>query len=187
MICDLDIAVICRVTKIIETLASTSGKTPNFAVNVSGQSLENPRFVDSISRIFERHHRVRKNIALEITESSLIQNLESTNEIIQDLRKAGHAVCLDDFGAGSSAFQYLRVLEVDIVKIDGVYVRDATKSATGKALLKSMVGLCHELGIAVVAEMVESEEPVRLLRECRVKFGQGYLFGKPSPDLDSIN
>ena len=101
------------------------------------------------------------------------------NNLIQSLRAASHVVCLDDFGAGAAAFQYLRALEVDVVKIDGVYVREALTKPRGKAFLKAMVGLCRDLDIAVVAEMVEDEKTVTFVRECGVQFAQGHLFGAP--------
>jgi EAL domain-containing protein (putative c-di-GMP-specific phosphodiesterase class I) len=99
------------------------------------------------------------------------------------LRDAGHKVCLDDFGAGASAFQYLRALDVDVVKIDGIYVRDALKMGKGKSFLKAMAGLCNDLGIVTVAEMIENANAVTFLRACGVAYGQGYLFGRPSEDI----
>ena len=106
------------------------------------------------------------------------------NVVIQRLRTTGHAVCLDDFGAGAAAFQYLRALEVDVVKIDGMYVREALQSQTGKPFLKAMAGLCRDLGVGVVAEMVEDKSVVSFLLECGIQFGQGILFGEPSLDFD---
>jgi EAL domain-containing protein (putative c-di-GMP-specific phosphodiesterase class I) len=105
------------------------------------------------------------------------------SHVVRGLRDAGHKVCLDDFGAGASAFHYLRALEVDVVKIDGVYVRDALKTGKGQAFLKAMTGLCNDLGIATVAEMVESTNALAFLRACGVAYGQGYLFGRPSEDI----
>ncbi len=94
---------------------------------------------------------------------------------------------LDDFGAGATAFWYLRALDVDIVKIDGAYIHEAMHSVTRGSLLKAMAGFCRDLGIGVVAESVETEETVDFLRHCRVPFGQGYLFGKPSLKFDTID
>jgi EAL domain-containing protein (putative c-di-GMP-specific phosphodiesterase class I) len=119
----------------------------------------------------------------EITESARIADLRSVRNVVHGLRQAGHKVCLDDFGAGASAFHYLRALDVDVVKIDGVYVRDALKSNKGAAFLKAMAALCNDLGTEVVAEMVEDNASVAFLRQCGVDYGQGYLFGRPSLDI----
>ena len=121
-----------------------------------------------------------------MTESAHTKDVYELNDVIQKLRKAGHAVFLDDFGAGAAAFHYLRAIDVDVVKIDGMYVREALSSPTGKPFLKAMAGLCHDLNIGVVAEMVEDENTVSFLRECAVQFGQGYLFGKPTLEFDPI-
>ena len=105
------------------------------------------------------------------------------NDVIQALRQAGHKVCLDDFGAGAAAFQYLKSLEVDLVKIDGAYVRNALKDEQAQAFLKSIASLCTDLGIDTIGEMIENPSTANFLIAHGVRFGQGYRFGKPSPDL----
>ena len=154
-------------------------QTPAFTVNISGQSLENPIFIQSIVRYFKLHPRVVNKIAFEISESSQIRNLAATNTVIQGLREAGHSVCLDDFDIGSSAIQRLRDLQVDFVKVDGLHIRQAIESTTDEEKLKAMVGLCDELGVAAVAERVEDENTVSFLSNCGFQFGQGYFVGKP--------
>jgi len=126
---------------------------------------------------------MRRQIMFEITESSHIEDLHAANRFIQGLRRAGHQVCLDDFGAGSAALRYLHALDIDVVKIDGRYVRSAFEKPRNQAFLKAVVGLCHDLGVATIAEMVEDVSSVRMLRTCGVQFGQGYLFGEPTFDL----
>ena len=183
-IVDFDIAVMRRAIEIVDLAKARDGSNLLLAVNISGLSLESPGFADALIGLFQDRPKLRKNFALEVTESARINDLEATNLVIQRLRKVGHAVCLDDFGSGASAFQYLHVLEVDIVKIDGGYVRDATHTAAGKSFLKAMAGLCHDLDIAVVAEMVGTEKTVEFLKECGVQYAQGYLFGKPTLAYD---
>ena len=119
----------------------------------------------------------------EITESARIEDLGEANRFIQGLRQAGHEVCLDDFGAGSAALRYLHALEIDVVKIDGQYVRSAMETPRNQAFLKAVAGLCHDLGIATIAEMIEDEPCAQMLRECRVRYGQGYMYGKPAFDV----
>ena len=120
------------------------------------------------------------------TGSGKSKKFDPINTVIGSLRNRGHACCLDDFGWGAAALQYLRALAVDIVKIDGTYVQEAGKSANGKAFLKSMASLCGDLGIVTVGEMVETNEMADLLVEVGVDYGQGWLYGKPAAGLKAI-
>ena len=182
LICDFDLAMCGKVLQWLETATERERRFP-LAVNLSGNSIGTPAFVKALHDLLVRHESVRHLIMFEITESARITDLRSVKDVVRGLRQAGHKVCLDDFGAGASAFHYLRALDVDVVKIDGVYVRDALKSNKGAAFLKAMAGLCNDLGIEVVAEMVEDNASVDFLRQCGVDYGQGYLFGRPSLDI----
>ena len=113
-------------------------------------------------------------------------DLAGANQFIQNLRGEGFPVCLDDFGAGAANFQYLSTMEVDVVKLDGSAVRNAQKAPRGKAFLKSLVGLCRDLGVETIAEMVDDEEGLKFIRECGVQYVQGYLFGKPNTNIKSF-
>ena len=124
---------------------------------------------------------------IEVTESSRIKNLEKVGKVIQSFRTAGHRVCIDDFGAGSAALQYLRYLNVDIIKIDGLYVREISKNPNDRILVKAIQYLCNELKCESVAEMIEDDIQAKLLRDIGVEFGQGYLYAKPSPQIYSHN
>ena len=185
LICDFDFAMF---KKVIGLLTGWKKKKKRFelAVNLSGRSIENPAFVKALIALLAKHPELRDLIYIEITESARIKDLESVNTIIQTLRDAGHQVCLDDFGAGAAALRYLHALDVDIVKIDGSYIQDAHNDVKLRAFMKAISGLCRELDIDTVAEMVEEEETVALLRDCGVSYAQGYLYGKPSPDIFSF-
>jgi EAL domain-containing protein (putative c-di-GMP-specific phosphodiesterase class I) len=182
LICDFDLAMCAKTLAWLE-IARTAGRTPMLAVNLSGSSVGTPAFVKALHKLLQRYDAVRRQVAFEITESARISDLRGVNAIVKGLRAEGHKVCLDDFGAGASAFHYLRALDVDVVKIDGIYVRDAFKNSKGAAFLKAMTSLCSDLGIATVAEMVEDESNLAFLKQCGVDYGQGWLFGKPSLDI----
>jgi EAL domain-containing protein (putative c-di-GMP-specific phosphodiesterase class I) len=186
MICDFDLAMCEKVLRWLQTANEAERQVP-MAVNLSGNSIGAPTFVKALHDLLERYQDVRHLIMFEITESARIIDLRSVNDVVRGLRLAGHKVCLDDFGAGASAFHYLRSLDVDVVKIDGVYVRDALKSSKGAAFLKAMAALCTDLGIEVVAEMVEDNASLAFLSKCGVKYGQGYLFGRPSENIADFN
>lgn len=179
---ELDLS-ICR--KIIEFVEKNqrSGREIKIAMNVSAQSIESGVFVTAMRRILSKLGGARKQVMLEITESVQIQNYEEVANLVKQLRMDGHHICLDDFGAGDSNFNYLRAFEVDYVKIDGVYVRDVLRSSRDQAFIRAISRLCKEIKVKTVAEFVEDEKQALTLHNLGVDFGQGYLFGKPSANL----
>jgi EAL domain-containing protein (putative c-di-GMP-specific phosphodiesterase class I) len=182
LIVDLDLAM---ARKAIDWLRRETGELSrvSIAVNVSGYSINSMTYLVNLDRMLKDNRWLEGRLLFEITESARIEDLSSANAFVQRLRQQGCKVCLDDFGAGAANFQYLSSLEVDIVKLDGYAFRDALKAKKGKAFLKAFVGLCRELGIATVAEMVENPALYAIARECRVDYVQGYLFGRPSTDV----
>jgi PAS domain S-box-containing protein len=182
LITDFDLAM-CR--RVLDWLArhAPGRDTPIVAVNISGRSVNDLAFRDSLLDLLDTHPDERKRVMFEITESVRIPDLALANQFIRGLRKAGHQVCLDDFGAGSAALEYLRRLEVDIVKIDGQYLQNAADDAKSKVFLKAMAALCHDLEIDMIAEMVEDERYLALLEECGIRYAQGYHYGRPHADL----
>ncbi len=179
VIADFDLAMVKRVlTWLVEE--NSRGMMHIVAVNVSGQSIANTVFVNALHDLLQKFDAIRCQLMFEITESVRIDDLGAANRFIHGLQKAGHKVCLDDFGAGAAALRYLHALEVDVVKIDGQYVRSAMERPRNKAFLKAIAGLCHDLGITTIAEMIEEDAQADMLRDSGVRFGQGYLYGKPS-------
>ncbi len=182
-ICEFDLAMCSKVISRMKT-AAEGGEVLPVAVNISGRSIDSEDFVEKLRALLAEHPVVNGSLMFEITETARINNLDRANEAIRALRDDGFHVCLDDFGAGESAFEYLRELDVDYVKIDGKYVKDAANSAKDQAFLKAMSGLCLDLGIATIAEFVETEETVAFLKECGIAYGQGYLFHRPDVAAD---
>jgi EAL domain-containing protein (putative c-di-GMP-specific phosphodiesterase class I) len=93
----------------------------------------------------------------------------------------GFKVALDDFGAGAASFQYLQKLEVDVVKIDGKYVKKILTSERDAAMIKNLIQMCKDLGVKVVAEFVEDSAQAEVLRNMGADYAQGYLYGKAEP------
>lgn len=182
LIHEFDLAM-CR--KVLEFLSARAGVGERYtlAVNLSAASLSAPAFAASLEALLREYEPVRGHLMFEVTESSKITDLPAVNAFLQRLRRAGHEVCLDDFGSGAAAFQYLRALQVDVVKIDGGYVKNACATPEGKRFLMAMAGLLRELGITTIAEMVEDEKHLDVIKDCGFRFGQGYLFGRPSVDI----
>ncbi|MFS2318167.1 EAL domain-containing protein [Maricaulis sp. D1M11] len=157
---------------------------PSLAVNLSGKSLCNSAFGKRFLALLADAKIDRSRLCFEITETANITATRTANTIIQRIRERGHAVCLDDFGAGSAGFHYLRDFEVDQVKIDGHYIREMSNSQRERVILQHMIGMCSDLGAETVAEMIETEDQARLLKGMNVTYGQGYLFGRPQPLKD---
>jgi EAL domain-containing protein (putative c-di-GMP-specific phosphodiesterase class I) len=152
-------------------------------VNISGRSFEDPVFQDGLLRLLEDNADLRHNLLFELTESMAVADIHATNDFVQALRASGHKVCLDDFGVGAAAFEYLRAIDIDFVKIDGSYVQSALENKKSSHFLRAIAGLCRDLGVATVAEMVEDEYCVKYLITAGIDYGQGYYFGRPDPKI----
>ena len=180
VVAEFDLAVIERA---IKAIYAKDGKRPVLAVNISGRSLESELFAGELNILLREHADLAPHLMFEITESALITRINEVQSLVARWRQRGFRVCLDDFGAGSSSFHYLNAFPVDFVKIDGKYVTNALDSPRDRAFLKAMAQLCHDLDTATIAEMIETEPQAALMRELGVGFGQGYLFGKPAPQM----
>jgi EAL domain-containing protein (putative c-di-GMP-specific phosphodiesterase class I) len=153
------------------------------SVNISGRSINSLPCLAELDALLGDNAWVRGRLMFEITESAHLGNLVAANAFIQRLRRQGFPVCLDDFGAGAANFEYLSCLEVDIVKLDGDWLRAARQARKGEAFLKALIGLCRDLGITTVAEMIEDEAALDFARGCGVTYVQGFLFGAPAGDI----
>ena len=153
------------------------------AVNVSGFSIGKDFYKDGLYQLLDKNPWLEDRLIFEVTESSRMADLDEANTFIQALRQRGFEVCLDDFGAGAASFQYLSVLDVDVVKLDGSAVKNAQKAAKGRAFLTSLTELCRKLKVQTVAEMVDTPKSLAFVRECGCDYVQGYLFGKPSVNV----
>ena len=169
---------------IVKNVATALRESPpevRIAANISAFSLEAPGFVDEILLTTAAFPTLRPRLMLEVTESHRLSDLPAANAQIQRLRTAGHVVCLDDFGAGSASLDYLRELETDIVKFDGRFIRSLDARPRDATLLRRLAELCAELGVATVAEMIETEDVAQRVTGMGVRLGQGWLFGRPGP------
>lgn len=179
LVSEFDLAVLRKAIGLLQSddfPAETS-----IAVNLSGRSLLNQRFVSELLSLLAQNRGLKNLLMFEITESFEIKDLTSANKLLQEIRKQGFTVCLDDFGAGAAAFQYLRNLQIDFVKIDGSYLHDAFASPFGKSFLRAIANLCADLKLRTIGEMVEDQLALDLLTQIGVDMGQGYFLGAPQP------
>lgn len=179
LITDLDYYVAERA---VETLLHVPGAL-DIAINVSGRSFETPLFLAHLEVLLERLEGSRHRLLLEITESSRINDLTRVNTAVERFRRLGHKVCIDDFGSGAAAFDYLRALNVDIVKIDGKFIRDLPKSPRDQTFVRAIQAMCSQLKCGTIAEMVEGAEHAAVLKEIGIEHAQGYFYAKPAKTL----
>jgi diguanylate cyclase (GGDEF)-like protein len=158
-----------------------NGKAIAFSVNLSGHSLSSEPFARWLEKQLVDARIPTYGIAFEITETAAITAPEKARELVERLRAKGIKVYLDDFGAGLSSFQYLKHFAVDGIKVDGMFVRGITKSYLDYSLTESIVRVGKNMGLAITAEFVESEEVAKKLHQMGVEFGQGFGVGKPMP------
>lgn len=152
------------------------------AVNISGSSLANDTYVQTLLKLTEPNPEVRARLLVEVTETATVGDLAEANRRLGALRDVGIMVCLDDFGVGTASFEYLQSLSVDVVKIDGSFIRDIVDNARTRTLLSHLVGLCRSLKVATIAEMIETEAQATAVRALGIDMGQGYLFGRPAAE-----
>ena len=176
-----DLAVCSRAIELLKS-KNNNGSLVAVAINISGKSIENSIFVECLLKILKENKFLSKWLSIEITESSRMRDLIRAEHIIQKIRQLGYIVCLDDFGAGSASFQYLRALTVDFVKIDGIYVKQIGQSHRDDAMLRCIAGTCTELGIGTIGECVETAAQAASLMALGVKFAQGWHYGRPTPE-----
>ncbi|MBV1703796.1 MAG: bifunctional diguanylate cyclase/phosphodiesterase [Hyphomicrobiales bacterium] len=153
------------------------------AVNVSVGTLRDPGWPDRMAHVFAAAPGAARRLYVEISETAATADVEAAAESLAAVRSMGVRVAIDDFGAGHSSFRALRALGVDLVKIDGAFVRDLARSADDRFFVRTLVALGRHLGAPVVAEWVEDAETAALLADWGVDYLQGHHFGAArSPD-----
>ncbi|WP_150299778.1 ammonium transporter [Pseudomonas profundi] len=166
----------------------SKGPLGHYSINLAAASLGEDGFLEFVLDTIKRHQIPASCICFEITETSAIANLSRAVIFMQRLKTIGCHFALDDFGSGLSSFAYLKTLPVDILKIDGVFVKDIETDPIAAAMVSSINTIGHEMGLKTVAEYVENEAILERLRELGVDYAQGYLLGHPRPlsELDGV-
>jgi EAL domain-containing protein (putative c-di-GMP-specific phosphodiesterase class I) len=154
---------------------------PPVAVNVSSLQLAGPGFVDTVTDSLRRHDLMPRDLEIEITERTLLENDESTFVALRDLRAIGVSIALDDFGTGYSALACLNRFDIDVLKIDRSLLEDLDEDQRAVGVVFSVIVLAHALSMKVVAEGVEREECAAILGELGCDEVQGFLYSKPLP------
>lgn len=157
-----------------------SGRAPGrCSLNLAATTLDDDGLAQFVLDLIEQHGVEPSRLCFEITETEAVRNLARAVRFIDRLRSVGCQVALDDFGAGMSSFGYLKTLPVDVIKIDGSFIRDLDTDSMSRAIIHAITDIGHQLGLDVVAEWVASEESVVTLREIGVDYGQGFALHRP--------
>lgn len=172
--------------KAVRRLREPGGGLLKIAVNVSGASLASDAYVAALLKMTASAPDDRRRLMVEVTETAALADLAAADRRLSALRNAGIKVCIDDFGAGSASFDYLRGLSVDAVKIDGGLVRDIDVDARTRTMVAHLVELCGSLNLETIAEMIETDEVANALRDLGVTHGQGWLFGRAEAEPRTI-
>jgi EAL domain-containing protein (putative c-di-GMP-specific phosphodiesterase class I) len=166
-----------------QTQEEVSGESAStrFAINLSGQSLGDEKFLDFVMQQFAQHRINPKNICFEITETAAIANLARARDFIARFKSMGCHFALDDFGSGLSSFGYLKSLSVDYLKIAGDFIEGMVEDPVDHAMVEAINQIGHVMGLITIAESVENAPILNQLRQMGVDYAQGLGIDTPKP------
>lgn len=149
------------------------------AVNLSAKQFTDPDLADRIRNVIEISQIPPQCLELEITESTLMDDVETAIHIMQEVKETGVSIAIDDFGTGYSSLAYIKRFPIDVLKVDRSFVMDIPQDQNDMAITAAVIAMAHKLSLEVVAEGVETEEQLHFLRRNNCDEGQGYLFSRP--------
>lgn len=163
---------------------ATLARVPNMrlSINMSARSIGYPRWTETLRRGLEDDPRIAERLILEITEASAMVMPDVVNVFMNDMHRRGVSFALDDFGAGYTAFRYLKDFHFDLVKIDGQFVRGIESDPNNQVLAQALVAIARQFDMFIVAEAVETAAEAEFLISAGVDCLQGYHFGRPEVD-----
>jgi diguanylate cyclase (GGDEF)-like protein/PAS domain S-box-containing protein len=151
------------------------------AINLSAQAFDDEEFIPRIEEALRNEQVDPSRVIFELTESASLANISLTQEMIARLQTLGCAFSVDDFGTGFSTFSYLKQFPANSIKIDGSFIRNLGSDSVNQALVRSIHEVARTLGKETIAEFVETEEDLNILRDMGIDYAQGYYIGRPEP------
>jgi FOG: EAL domain len=149
------------------------------SVNLSAQDFRKINLIEEIDQILMETGLDGNALSLEITESMLIEDINKTIDVLTEIKSRNIQISIDDFGTGYSSLNYLHRFPIDNLKIDYSFVSQMQEKNRNYQVVSSIIDLGHHLGLAIVAEGIETAQQMQWLQELGCEFGQGYLFAKP--------
>ncbi|HTH96509.1 MAG TPA: EAL domain-containing protein [Stellaceae bacterium] len=186
LIRDFDLMVTAKIAKSLEDHAK-AGWMPRIAINLSASSLQSSLFLSHFEAALEPYSAFRKQLLIEVTETVAITDFPKMAETLMTLRRKGHAICLDDVGAGATSFETLQSLPADFTKIDGSVLRGLASGKVHAATMHTIIKMAQNKGSEVIVEHLETQSQIRTVREMGAHFGQGYIFGRPVSDASAAS
>lgn len=169
------------------SILSRSEQVPPIAVNISGRSFDDPSLPQYISEQLALRGVAPRRLLVELTETSAVTDLHDAQRFIESLRQTGCLVCLDDFGTGFSSFAYLKHLNADILKIDGLFIRNLPNDYDNQVFVKAIVDVARGMRKITVAEFVENAGTLEKLKSFGVDLVQGYHLDMPRADHPALS
>ncbi|AHH03343.1 hypothetical protein BHY_0392 [Borrelia nietonii YOR] len=152
-----------------------------FSINISPYSLKSKNFRMFLKETLLKSHVPLQNICLEITETGILENFELIKTYFNELKTFGVKLALDDFGSGYTSLSYIKILPIDIIKIDGSFIQVINSSQIDLVIIKSIKDIADTKKIKIIAEFVSNEEILKKINEIGIDYGQGFLWHKPEP------
>lgn len=181
----LDRIIVHKAIQFLATISNKDRKTV-FSINISGLSLGDPELMKSIEEELVNTALGGDQIVFEVTESAACQDINEARKFIDRIQQLGCQVALDHFGVGFSSFSYLKHLNADMLKIDGGFIRNIQNNKEDQLFVKALVDVAKGMGISTIAEFVETEESLNVVRVLGVDYVQGFHIGKPI-STDALN
>ncbi len=179
-----DRLVLATTVRFLASHPEVLGRTRWFSLNLSGTTVDDPGFVDFLASELAATGVPAQKLCFEVTETAAISRLSHATETLLRIRALGCYTALDDFGVGLSSFQYLKSLPVDLLKIDGNFVRKLRARTPDYVIVKSITEVAQQMGLETAAEFVESSTAVACLEKLGVDFAQGSFYGSAAPIED---
>ncbi len=182
LIGDIDRLVIKKAIKALSEFKA-EGYDLSLSINLSGKAMDAPDILKLVQQKLDEFKVEPSRLIIEVTETAAVSDIVGAERLMYEINQLGCHFALDDFGVGFSSFFYLKQLPVDFVKIDGMFIRQLPFSDEDQIFVKALNEMAHGLGKQTVAEFVENEDILKMLRQYGVDYAQGYYIGKPLPDI----
>ncbi|HET7062119.1 MAG TPA: EAL domain-containing protein, partial [Nitrosospira sp.] len=156
-----------------------NGQRVHFSINLSAHAFRDPELLPTLTKAFDRYSADPTNFMFEITETAALEDLDAAKELMETIKALGCSFTLDDFGVGFSSFYYIRQLPVDIVKIDGSFIRNLAENPDDQILVKALCDVARGFGKKTTAEFIETSATLSILESMNVDYAQGFLIGTP--------
>jgi diguanylate cyclase (GGDEF)-like protein/PAS domain S-box-containing protein len=166
----------------MRTWQNQTGQPLLISVNLSGKQLGQPDLVQQVDQVLRETGLPPQSLKLEITESMILENLDISRQTLLELKQRQIQLSMDDFGTGYSSLNYLHRLPLDLLKIDRSFIHEMVNAEESLELVRAIISIARSLRMHVIAEGIETDQQVRLLKSLGCEFGQGYFFARP---LDS--